>query len=82
MANVNRAMIDSYRAAPVIDNTVVANYTTNRQRYQYTNVPVKDKPHAAVINRIQHNETVIRGAAVWIKMTLDFCIYLLHDLSL
>ncbi len=62
VANVNRATINTYRAAPVVDNTVVPNYTTNRQRYQYANVPVKEKPHSTVIKRIQHNETTIRGA--------------------
>ncbi len=62
VADVNRTMVNSYRAAPVIDNTVVTDYTTNRQRYQYANVPVKEKPHSAVINRIRHNETTIRGA--------------------
>jgi hypothetical protein len=40
---------------------VINNYTTNKERYNYTNVTVKEKPHNTVINRIQHNETIIQG---------------------
>ncbi len=38
---------------------MINNYTTNNQRYNYTNVTVKEKPHNTVINRIQQNETTI-----------------------
>jgi hypothetical protein len=62
VANINRTtIINKYRAAPVVNNTVINNYTTNKQRYNYTNVTVKEKPHNTVINRIQRNETIIRG---------------------
>ena len=62
VTNINRTtIINNYRAAPVVNNTVINNYTTNKQRYNYTNVTVKEKPHNAVINRIQHNETIIHG---------------------
>jgi molybdopterin-binding protein len=39
---------------------VINNYTTNNQRYNYTNVTVKEKPHNTVVNRIQQNETIIQ----------------------
>ena len=39
---------------------MINNYTTNKQRYNYTNVTVNEKPHNTVINRIQQNETIIR----------------------
>jgi hypothetical protein len=62
VTSINRTtIINNYRAAPVVNNTVINNYTTNKQRYNYTNVTVKEKPHNTVINRIQHNETIIQG---------------------
>jgi hypothetical protein len=62
VANINKtAIINNYRAAPVVNNTVVNNYTTNKERFNYTNATVKEKPHNTVINRIQHNEKIIRG---------------------
>jgi hypothetical protein len=62
VANINHnTIINNYRAAPVVNNTVINNYTTNKQRYIYTNATVKEKPHHTVINRIQHNQTIIRG---------------------
>jgi len=60
VANISRtAIINNYHAAPVVNNTVINNYTTIKQRYNYTNVTVKEKPHNTVVNRIQHNETII-----------------------
>ena len=61
VTNINRTtIINNYRAAPVVNNTVINNYTTNKQRYNYTNVTVEEKPHNTVINRIQQNETIIQ----------------------
>jgi len=61
MTNINRtAIINNYRAAPVVNNTVISNYATSRQRYNYTNVPLTEKPHNTVINRIQKNQAIIR----------------------
>jgi hypothetical protein len=63
VTNINSTtIINNYRAAPVVNNTVINNYTTNKERFNYTNVTVNEKPHNTVINRIQHNETIIRGA--------------------
>jgi len=58
--NINPTIINNYHAAPVVNNTVIKNYTTNKQRYNYTNATVTEKPHNAVINRIRQNETAIR----------------------
>ena len=49
-----------YRAAPVVNNTVINNYTTNKQRYNFTNEAVKEKPHNTVINRIEKNAPAIQ----------------------
>jgi hypothetical protein len=60
VTNINpTTIINNYQAAPVVNNTVVKNYTTNNQRYNYTNGAVKEKPHNTVINRIQQNQTII-----------------------
>ncbi|HEX2769036.1 MAG TPA: DUF6600 domain-containing protein [Geobacteraceae bacterium] len=55
----NTTIINNYHAAPVVNNKVVNNYGTNKQRYNYTNIPVKQKPHNSVIKRIEQNETTI-----------------------
>ena len=61
VTNVDRTtIIKDYRSAPVVNNTVIKNFTTDRQRFNYTNVKVDEKPHNAVLNRIQKNETIIR----------------------
>jgi len=56
----NATIIKNYHASPVVNNTVINNYSTNKQRYNYTNVAVNEKPHATVTARIQQNNTVIR----------------------
>ena len=58
---MNRAaIINSFRGAPVVNNTVINNYTTNRQRHNFTNVAVREKPHNTVLRRIEHNQANIR----------------------
>jgi hypothetical protein len=54
------AIVRDYRAVPVVNNTVINNYTTNKQRYNFTNTAVKEKPHNTVINRIEKNAPVIQ----------------------
>jgi hypothetical protein len=59
VTNINRTTtINNYHAAPVVNNTVINNYTTDKQRYNYANVTVNEKPHNTVINRIQQNEAI------------------------
>jgi hypothetical protein len=59
LTNVNRAtIVNTYRAAPLVGNTVIRNYSTNRQRYTYTNRKVVEKPHSSAIDRIQLNRSI------------------------
>ncbi len=59
VTSINPAtIINSYHAAPVVNNTVIANYTTIRQRYNYANVPVSEKPHVSVVEHIRQNEKI------------------------
>ena len=61
VSNISPAAITrDYRAAPVVNNAVIPNYTTDKQRYNYTNAAVKEKPHNTVITRIKQNETIIQ----------------------
>jgi hypothetical protein len=61
VARINpAAILKDYRAAPVVNNTVINNYTTNKQRYNFTNEAVKEKPHNTVVNRIEQNTPVIQ----------------------
>jgi hypothetical protein len=50
----------TYRAAPIVNNTVLNNYMTNKQRHNFTNRTVKEKPHISVINRIEENTPIIQ----------------------
>jgi hypothetical protein len=65
VTNINRTtIINDYRPAPVVNNTVIKNYTTLRQRFNYANIPVNKKPHNTVLRRIQQNEAIIREGKV------------------
>jgi hypothetical protein len=65
VTNINpTTIINNYRAAPVVNNTVINNYTTDKQRYNYTTVKVNEKPHNTVISRIQQNETIIQKGKI------------------
>jgi len=60
VTNINpTTIINNYRAAPVVNNTVISHYTAIKQRYNYSNEKVNEKPHRTVINRIQQNQAVI-----------------------
>ena len=62
--NINRTtIINNYRPAPVVNNTVINNYTKINQRYNFTNVNVVNKPHRTVVNRISRNEQIARDQA-------------------
>ena len=60
VANVHPTIINRYNVAPVVNNAIINNYETNRQRYKYTNATVQEKPHSTVLNRVRQNETTIR----------------------
>ena len=60
VTNINRiTIIRDYRAAPVVNNMVIKNYKAIKQRHNYTNVTVNEKPHNTVIKRIQQNQAII-----------------------
>ena len=53
-------IINTYSAAPVVNNTVINNYQTDARRHTLTSRAVKAKPHVSVLGRIENNATVIR----------------------
>ena len=61
VTNINSTtIINNYRAAPVVNNIVINNYTTNKERHNFTDTAVREKPHNTVINRIEKNAPVIQ----------------------
>jgi hypothetical protein len=57
--NVHPNIINNYTAAPVVNNTVIKNYTEDRRRHNYANTPVSEKPREGVVTRIRRNVTAI-----------------------
>ncbi|HBF33710.1 TPA: hypothetical protein DDW35_04030 [Candidatus Sumerlaeota bacterium] len=55
-------IINNYQSSTIVNNTVINNYNTNANRYNYTNTTVVNKPVTTVVNRIQNNYTVINQA--------------------
>jgi hypothetical protein len=63
ITNINSTtIINTYHTAPVVDNTVVDNYTAMKQRYNYSNVTINEKPHISVVNQIQRNRDIVARA--------------------
>ena len=60
----NTTIINNYQAAPVVDNKVINNYSTNKQKYNFTDTPVKEKPHKTVTERIETNQKVIKQGKI------------------
>ncbi len=61
ITNINRTtIVNNFHPAPLVNNTVVNNYSGNRQRYNFTNVNVVNKPHSTVMRRIEQNERLAR----------------------
>jgi len=56
----NTTIINNYQAAPVVNNAVVTNYSTTKQKYNFANVQVKEKPHKTVTERIETNQKIIK----------------------
>ncbi len=57
VTNINRTtIINNYHRSNVVNNTIVNNYNTNPNRYNYTDVNVVNKPHQTVLNRIEQNQ--------------------------
>src|SRR5262249_16464338 len=65
--NINHTtIINNFQPAPVVNNTVIHNYTQVTNKYNFTNVTVTQKPHSEVVTRIAHNQQVAaqQGATV------------------
>jgi hypothetical protein len=60
----NTTIINNYQAAPVVNNTVIKDYSTTKQKYNFANVPVKEKPHKAVNERIETNQKIIKQGKI------------------
>ena len=67
VTNINRTtIINNYQTAPVVNNTVFKNHNTDRNRFNFSDAKVADKPHNTVLKRIEHNQGIARqeGARV------------------
>ena len=63
VTNINKTtIINNYNAAPVVNNTVIKNYNTTANKYNFTNVAVDRKPHEIATQRIQANQQVAKTA--------------------
>ncbi|MDH7500334.1 MAG: FecR domain-containing protein [candidate division NC10 bacterium] len=49
-------ILNNYRAAPVVDHTVISNYSRIKERHHFSDAKPREKPQRVVINRIQENE--------------------------
>ena len=59
ITNINRTtIINNYRIEPVVSDRVIHNYTTNRQKYNFTDIGVIKKPHQTVLQRIERNQRI------------------------
>jgi hypothetical protein len=57
VTNVNRTdIVNNYHASPVVNDSVVKNYSTMKERHNFTNENVTMKPHQEVLSRIRQNE--------------------------
>jgi len=62
LTQLNRAaIVNSFRAAPVVNNSVIDRWATNKERFSYTNRVVTEKPHRAAIDRIRPGEDITRA---------------------
>ena len=59
VSNIHPNIINNYSAAPVVNNTVIKNYTEDRRRHNYANTVVSEKPRPGVVTRIRQNVTAI-----------------------
>ena len=59
--NIGRAVIiNNYQPAPVINNTIINNYDTDKRRFTLNDAKITRKPHATVMNRINNNQKLIQ----------------------
>jgi hypothetical protein len=63
ITNINRTtIINNYHASPVINNRVIRNYDTMRDRFRVTDARVLNKPHRSVVERIDRNQRLAERA--------------------
>ena len=61
--NISKATIlNTYKPATVINNTVVNTFDTDKRRFAMSDVTVERKPHSTVLNRINHNQQLVQDA--------------------
>src|SRR5262249_14145293 len=59
VTNINQTtIVNNFRPAPVINQTVINNYTQINNKYNFTNVNVTEKPHNEVVTRINRNQQI------------------------
>ena len=72
VTNINHTtIINNYRAAPVVNNTIIQNYDRTRARYNFTDVAVANKPHQTTLARIEQNDRLAKQAATVNAKTLE-----------
>jgi hypothetical protein len=61
ITNINQTIINNnFKTAHVVNNNVVKNYNTNKNRFNATDKAVGKKPHTAVVDRINKNKTLAK----------------------
>jgi hypothetical protein len=59
VTNINRnTIINNYRGAPIVNDRVVRNFNTNKNRFNYTDRVAHNKPHNETVNRINRNKNL------------------------
>jgi hypothetical protein len=53
-------LMSHYHAAPVVDDKMFDNYPNIKQRYDFTDGGIREKPHQVVIDRIRDNQKSTR----------------------
>ena len=53
-------LTERYQAAPVLDDRMFDNYPDPKQRYDFTDGRIPEKPHQVVIDRIRDNQKSVR----------------------
>ena len=61
VTNINKtAIINNYRTSPLVNETVISNYSAIKQRHNFANVEVREKPHRTIVERINKNQKIIQ----------------------
>ncbi len=57
VTNINKTeMVSNFHASPVVNDSVVKNYSSMKERHNFTDENVAMKPHQEVLTRIRQNE--------------------------